>query len=271
MPKASSIFEGTFELDKRGFQSTENIGRPESLAAKRKSNPFEWKPLEKSPPIDTVNFSNFSVEQQPIGSSNEFFLFLQSFNNLKYRNKSTCQFEEIDKLDNGTKLYINSTTNNCFCQTIYYMLNTISTDTSLLFNQISPMLLGKIIYAPDSQSYQKLIKRANSTFENLEILLKYFGSSADIGRFILNSLNLDTQDLNQLNENFNFFIKGLQFNITLNFENIYLQTRTIIEQLDFIRNLGYCVELNKFFGYADENEAVKIGRYADFLTRTKFF
>lgn len=262
MPKASTLFESSFEIDRKGFQSTENIGRPESLAAKRKSNPFEWKTSEKNPTNinrnDTKN-SNFSGEQPSIDSYKELFAILHSFNNLKFRNKSSCQFESIETLETGTKLYINSTTKNCFCQTIYYIINTISTDAKLLFNQISPLLLGKIVYSPSSQDYQKLIKRANSTFENMETLLKYIGSIADIGRFLLKSYNLELEDSIQLYENINLFAKGLNTNTTVDFEKVYLQTKIIIEQIDFIRNLGLCVELNKFVGYDTEDEAVRIG------------
>jgi hypothetical protein len=263
MPKASSIFSGKFELDKGGFKSTENIGRFEPIAAKKKSNPFEWKNSEKNPTnnmMDYLNNSNSTVNQEKmIGLSNDLFLILNDFNNLKHRNKSSCQFEGVEQFDNITKLYINSTTNNCFCQTIYYIFNTISTDTSLLFKQLSPMLLGKILYSPKSPAYNRLIKRANATFENMDIILKYFGSLADIGRFTLNSLEDIMQGSNYLSENTKSFLEGLESNRTIDIDKALLQIKVIIEQLDFFRNLGFCIELNKFIGLDNETEAVKMG------------
>ena len=262
MPKASTIFSGKFELDRKGFQSTENIGRPEGLGDKKKSNPFEWKSFEKDPLSSNKNITNesenipFTKNQTRTILNRESLLFLRSFNSLKHRNHSSCHFEDAKQLDN---LYINSSTSNCFCQTIYHILNTISPDTRLLFSQISPMLLGKIVFAPNTPAYRNLIKRANSTFENMETILKYFGSLADLGKYILKLINLDKHALDLLKENVITLAEELKLNRTINFEDILLQTEATIEQLDFVRNLGYCVELDKFVGFENEEEATKIG------------
>jgi hypothetical protein len=114
------------------------------------------------------------------------------------------------------------------------------------------MLLGRILYSPKIPAYNRLIKRANATLENMDILLKYFGSLADIGRYTLNSLEQIMQGSNYLSENIKAFLEGLEFNRTIDIDKALLQIKVSLEQLDFLRNLGFCIELNKFVGLDNE-------------------
>ena len=130
----------------------------------------------------------------------------------------------------------------------------------MLFKQIRPVLLGKILYAPNTKAYANLIKKANSTFENAETLLRYIGTIADTGSFVIKSLELNEIYIQALKE---------QLQITQSTDTIILQIKLIIEQLYFIRNLGYCVELDKFVGYPSESEAIRIG--GELLVNSNFW
>ena len=144
---------------------------------------------------------------------------------------------------------------------MYYIFLTTSRTTNLIFGQIKPIILGKILYGPDTPAYRRLIKKANSTFENAETLLKYIGALADTLNFAITSLNLDQQqNVESLNERVKILIDQFgTFNQSIDVEQILLQTRLFIQQLYFARNLGYCVELDKFVGFPSENEVVNTG------------
>jgi hypothetical protein len=197
-------------------------------------------------------FATTTAPKDPI-ESNNLLLFLTSFNDLVNLNKSDCGYDDANNLDPGLGLYMNSTTNNCFCQEIYFIMQTISRTTNILYNQLSPLLFGKILYAPNTPAYKKLIKRSNATFENAETLLKYIGGIADTLSYVLKTLNLDQdQGVEILKQNINFLTQQLNLNRSINIDEILLQTRLTVQKLYFIRNLGYCIELDRFVGYETE-------------------
>jgi hypothetical protein len=196
-----------------------------------------------------------------IDESKDLLNTLRFVNSLAYLDQSLCGKKNLSELNEAEKLYANSTTNNCLCQTIYRVFLTRSRTTRLIFNQVKPLFLGKILYAPDTPAYRRLIKKANSTFENADTLLKYIGALADTINFVIISLNLDQeQNVELLNERITILIEQFGFNqSTIDIEQILLQTQIIVEQLYLIRNLGYCVELDKFVGYPSESELVNVG------------
>uniref|UniRef100_A0AAQ4NYN6 ATP-binding cassette, sub-family A (ABC1), member 4a n=1 Tax=Gasterosteus aculeatus aculeatus TaxID=481459 RepID=A0AAQ4NYN6_GASAC len=63
--------------------------------------------------------------------------------------------------------YDNSTTP--FCND---MMNDLESNpvTKIVWNSVKPMLMGRILYAPDSQAVRQIIRNANTTFEELERL-----------------------------------------------------------------------------------------------------
>uniref|UniRef100_A0A673CGE8 ATP-binding cassette, sub-family A (ABC1), member 4a n=1 Tax=Sphaeramia orbicularis TaxID=375764 RepID=A0A673CGE8_9TELE len=67
----------------------------------------------------------------------------------------------------GDYAYDNSTTP--FCNDMMRDLESNPT-TRIVWNYVKPMLMGQILYAPDSPATRKIIKNANTTFEELERL-----------------------------------------------------------------------------------------------------
>ncbi len=213
-------------------------------------------------PIDVKQETEKDTSQNDaIAESKDLLDTLRLVNSLAYLDQSLCGKKNRSVLNEAEKLYENSTTNNCLCQTIYRVFVTRSSTTRLIFNQIKPLFLGKILYAPDTPAYRRLIKKANSTFENADTLLKYIGALADTINFVIISLNLDQeQNVELLNERIPILLEQFGFNQSnINIEQIVLQVQIIVEQLYLIRNLGYCVELDKFVGYSSESDLVNIG------------
>uniref|UniRef100_A0A8C6TAP4 P-type phospholipid transporter n=1 Tax=Neogobius melanostomus TaxID=47308 RepID=A0A8C6TAP4_9GOBI len=67
----------------------------------------------------------------------------------------------------GEYSYDNSTTP--FCNDMMRELES-NPATRIVWNSVKPMLMGQILYAPDSPAARKIIKNANTTFEELERL-----------------------------------------------------------------------------------------------------
>ncbi|XP_075878067.1 retinal-specific phospholipid-transporting ATPase ABCA4-like [Nelusetta ayraudi] len=72
---------------------------------------------------------------------------------------------------NGSKshnyVYDDSTTP--FCNALMQTLES-NPVTKIVWNSVKPLLMGKILYAPDSPAVRKILKSANTTFEELERL-----------------------------------------------------------------------------------------------------
>nr|XP_054607334.1 retinal-specific phospholipid-transporting ATPase ABCA4 [Nothobranchius furzeri] len=67
----------------------------------------------------------------------------------------------------GIYMYDNSTTP--FCNDLMKEMESNSA-TRIVWNSVKPMLMGRILYAPDSLAAQQIIRNANVTFEELERL-----------------------------------------------------------------------------------------------------
>ncbi|XP_041823569.1 retinal-specific phospholipid-transporting ATPase ABCA4-like [Melanotaenia boesemani] len=67
----------------------------------------------------------------------------------------------------GDYSYDNSTTP--FCNDLMKELES-NPATRIVWNSVKPMLMGRILYAPDSPAVRKIIRNANTTFEELERL-----------------------------------------------------------------------------------------------------
>jgi ATP-binding cassette subfamily A (ABC1) protein 1 len=158
----------------------------------------------------------------------------------------------------SSTIYQNSTTRSCFCQTGYKLIRSISRVTRIAFDQIRSMLLGKILYTPNTPAYVELVKKINTTFSNVDNMGQLIGNIAYLLENVLNDLNTDSidnlfQQINQLIASF------LNLNFSFEIKSLINQTKLIVEILKFIRNSIECVELNKFMSYSNEYEAVEAG------------
>lgn len=188
-------------------------------------------------------------------------LLLESFNNLNSFNDTTCPAKRIvTDLDPATQILINSTSKTCFCKTMYVIIATLSEDTQVLFRQLKPMLLGKLVYAPNTPAYQKLIERANTTFANIDKLGQLIKQTADVLTQMM-AQNSGNEESFKMYSELEAML-GALLNVTtpvLDFEKLKTETKLLTQVLYFTANLLECFELNKFVGYPDESSAVAAG------------
>ncbi|NWU92033.1 ABCA4 protein, partial [Upupa epops] len=84
-----------------------------------------------------------------------------------YEDNNYKAFLGIDSTKKSSYLYDNTTTP--FCNALIQTLES-NPLTKIAWSAVKPLLMGKILFAPDSPSVRQIIKHANSTFEELERL-----------------------------------------------------------------------------------------------------
>ncbi|XP_019714866.1 retinal-specific ATP-binding cassette transporter-like, partial [Hippocampus comes] len=65
--------------------------------------------------------------------------------------------------------YVYDYTTTAFCNNLMQTLES-NPVTKMAWNSVKPLLMGKILYTPDSPAVRKILKSANTTFEELERL-----------------------------------------------------------------------------------------------------
>ncbi len=131
----------------------------------------------------------------------------------------------------------------CFCAVVKNIIDSSET-SKIVFTQLKPLLYGKIIYAPNKPIFKQVIKRMNSTFEvidefkkNLDNFETIRSNLTSIENFIKNTFsNITSIDFNSLNSNLDLL-------------------STIAK---FAKNFIGCISLDRFVGYSNEEEAVKV-------------
>uniref|UniRef100_A0AAY4D0I1 P-type phospholipid transporter n=1 Tax=Denticeps clupeoides TaxID=299321 RepID=A0AAY4D0I1_9TELE len=91
--------------------------------------------------------------------------------------------------------YVYDHTASPFCNDMMKELES-SPVTRMVWNSVKPLLMGKVLYAPDSPAARQIIKNANTTFEELERLRNLGGVWEELGPQI-----------------WNFFQDGVQMNM----------------------------------------------------------
>uniref|UniRef100_A0AAY4D132 P-type phospholipid transporter n=1 Tax=Denticeps clupeoides TaxID=299321 RepID=A0AAY4D132_9TELE len=81
--------------------------------------------------------------------------------------------------------YVYDHTASPFCNDMMKELES-SPVTRMVWNSVKPLLMGKVLYAPDSPAARQIIKNANTTFEELERLRNLGGVWEELGPQIWN-------------------------------------------------------------------------------------
>uniref|UniRef100_A0A8C4WZM9 ATP-binding cassette, sub-family A (ABC1), member 12 n=1 Tax=Eptatretus burgeri TaxID=7764 RepID=A0A8C4WZM9_EPTBU len=149
-----------------------------------------------------------------------------------------------------------------FCERFY---NDIRSEGEFLWKFVEPMLLGKVMYTPDTPDVRFLLKKANSTFLRFDDLKRY----SELWLSSKKSMDDAQENLHVLkNALENSFVQGLiksQLNIDpkmllshleqfrmLN-ENELAGTLNAITALSvFMVNVTDCILLDRFWGVSDE-------------------
>ncbi|XP_059504051.1 retinal-specific phospholipid-transporting ATPase ABCA4 isoform X3 [Stegostoma tigrinum] len=165
-----------------------------------------------------------------------------------------------------------------FCNALNQNMESNPT-TKIVWNVMKPLLMGKILFAPDSPATQQLIKNANVTFEELH-KLKRIGKIWDevkpqLWNFFQNSVQMNIIRDSIKNPTVSFFINRQLEDIDLTANDIvnFLHNRQSIEQAEDIPNFSWqnifnvtdqllsifnnymeCLNLDKFEGLPDEGQ-----------------
>ncbi|XP_035384179.1 retinal-specific phospholipid-transporting ATPase ABCA4 [Electrophorus electricus] len=164
-----------------------------------------------------------------------------------------------------------------FCNTLMQNLDS-NPVTKIMWNSVKPLIMGKILYSPDAPVVHKILKSANSTFEELERLRNMAKAWEEVGPQLWQFFQ-DSVQMNMIRDTLrnpavmHFLDKRLedtQFTTKhiLNFlhsgcEDRYedmpnFDWRNIFNLTDqglrmFVK-YSECVNLDKFVGYTDEEQ-----------------
>nr|XP_055058409.1 retinal-specific phospholipid-transporting ATPase ABCA4 isoform X1 [Misgurnus anguillicaudatus]XP_055058410.1 retinal-specific phospholipid-transporting ATPase ABCA4 isoform X1 [Misgurnus anguillicaudatus]XP_055058411.1 retinal-specific phospholipid-transporting ATPase ABCA4 isoform X1 [Misgurnus anguillicaudatus]XP_055058412.1 retinal-specific phospholipid-transporting ATPase ABCA4 isoform X1 [Misgurnus anguillicaudatus] len=177
----------------------------------------------------------------------------------------------------GHNTYVYDNTATPFCNALMQNLES-NPVTKIVWNSVKPLLMGKILYTPDSPAVRKILKSANTTFEELERLLKMGKAWEEVGpqlwEFFQNSVQMNMiRDSLRNPTVMDFLDRRLEdTEITtkdiLNFlqngpeEHRYINTynfdwrnvfRLIDETIRMFNQYSECISLDKFVGHMDEN------------------
>ncbi len=184
-----------------------------------------------------MNPSILTNEKQ--ATTSLLFSGIKSLNSLGALNRTECPAKPV-----------NHTQYTCLCTTIFNSLSTLPSGLQAVWKQIKPVILGKILYTPNTKPYNELIKHINRTFESIEQLSRILEQVIDIVRkaneyepLVYRILPFLPKQYQNATE-----IKALADNLE-SFKDI----------LQLVKNLIDCVETNRFEGHRTEKDAVKSG------------
>ncbi|XP_051789234.1 retinal-specific phospholipid-transporting ATPase ABCA4 isoform X1 [Erpetoichthys calabaricus] len=189
--------------------------------------------------------------------------------------------------------YIYDDTASPFCNALMQNLES-NPITKIAWNTMKPLLMGKVLYAPESPAVRTILKKANTTFEELERLRNmgraweevgpqlwaFFQSSVQMNMIrdtIRNPTVADFIDRHLKDTNFsskdviNFLHNGPSSSRPANMPNF--DWRNIFNLTDrairWFNQYGECLNLNKFEGLPDEGQLIHQALYL--LEENKFW
>ncbi|XP_052522361.1 retinal-specific phospholipid-transporting ATPase ABCA4 isoform X3 [Tympanuchus pallidicinctus] len=193
-----------------------------------------------------------------------------------YEDNNYKAFLGIDSTKKSIYLYDNTTTP--FCNELIQNLES-NPLTKIAWSAVKPLLMGKILFAPNSPPVQQIIKNANSTFEELERLRLLIKAWEEVGPqlwyFFQNSLQMnmirDSLKHSTVRDFLNSQLgaEGLTAEYIINFLHngppgsrekgmVDFDWRNIFSAADqalrLISQYLECLTLDKFEGYHDETQ-----------------
>ncbi|XP_013862947.1 retinal-specific ATP-binding cassette transporter [Austrofundulus limnaeus] len=183
---------------------------------------------------------------------------------------------------NGSKShnYVYDDTVTPFCNSLMQALES-NPVTKIVWNSVKPLLMGKILYTPDSPAARKILKSANTTFEEVERLQNMAKAWEEVGpqlwAFFHRSVQMNMIRDTLRNPTVMHFMDNsladtdLTTNHILNFlhngpddqreagmpnfdwRNIFNVTDQTVRMLN---QYGECVSLDKFVAYTDEAQMI---------------
>uniref|UniRef100_A0A673LMV2 P-type phospholipid transporter n=1 Tax=Sinocyclocheilus rhinocerous TaxID=307959 RepID=A0A673LMV2_9TELE len=177
----------------------------------------------------------------------------------------------------GHDSYTYDKTATPFCNALMQNLES-NPITKIMWNSVKPLVMGKILYTPDSPAVRKILKSANTTFEELERLQKMGKVWEEVGpqlwEFFQNSVQMnmirdtlgnptvmDFLDRRLKETQFstkdilNFLHNGPEQDRYMNMTNFDWRNvfRLADDAIRMFNQYSECISLDKFVGHMDEN------------------
>ncbi|XP_062988617.1 retinal-specific phospholipid-transporting ATPase ABCA4 [Elgaria multicarinata webbii] len=209
-----------------------------------------------------------------------------------YEDNNYKAFLGVDSTKKESVYFYDNTTTP-FCNTL---IQTVESNplTKIAWRSVKPLLMGKILFAPDLPAVQKIIKNANSTFEELERLQLLAKAWKEVGPQVWNffqdsvQMNMIRDTLQNptvkgfLNEQLhsedltaediiNFLYNGpperrKEGVVNFDWRNVFSVTNQV---LHMVHQYLECLTLDKFEGHADEFRVTRRALYL--LEENKFW
>ncbi|RXM35459.1 Retinal-specific ATP-binding cassette transporter [Acipenser ruthenus] len=189
--------------------------------------------------------------------------------------------------------YVYDKTTNPFCNSLIQNLES-NPITKIAWNSMKPLLMGKILYAPDSPAVRQILKNANTTFEELERLRNMGLAWEEVGPQVWNFFESSVQ-MNMIRDTIknptvsgfidrhledtefsskdilNFLYNGPPSSrpedmLDFDWRNIFNVTDQVIR---LFNQYGECLNLDKFVGHSDEVQLTHQALYL--LQENKFW
>uniref|UniRef100_A0A672SI31 P-type phospholipid transporter n=1 Tax=Sinocyclocheilus grahami TaxID=75366 RepID=A0A672SI31_SINGR len=193
-----------------------------------------------------------------------------------YEDNNYKAFLGIDN-SRGHNSYTYDKTATPFCNALMQNLES-NPITKIMWNSVKPLVMGKILYTPDSPAVRKILKSANTTFEELERLQKMGKVWEEVGpqlwEFFQNSVQMnmirdtlgnptvmDFLDRRLKETQFstkdilNFLHNGPEQDRYMNMTNFDWRNvfRLADDAIRMFNQYSECINLDKFVGHMDEN------------------
>uniref|UniRef100_A0A8C7R909 ATP-binding cassette, sub-family A (ABC1), member 12 n=1 Tax=Oncorhynchus mykiss TaxID=8022 RepID=A0A8C7R909_ONCMY len=191
---------------------------------------------------------------------------------------STQQEHRMEELVNKFKIPRNATP---FCMNFYLdMVNT--TGGAIAWAFLKPMLLGQVLYSPDTPLTRAIIEKSNATLQQFANLKMYSQDWLQSSSYIMDSAKILNQTLPMLQNSLgNSFVQNfieMQTDIDVskmkdtlkNFSTLLEKNKDIVTQIttlsNLMMNLSSCINFDRFHGI---NSTEDLNTVAEHLTQTR--
>uniref|UniRef100_A0A8C7M9S7 ATP-binding cassette, sub-family A (ABC1), member 12 n=1 Tax=Oncorhynchus kisutch TaxID=8019 RepID=A0A8C7M9S7_ONCKI len=191
---------------------------------------------------------------------------------------STQQEHRMEELVNKFKIPRNATP---FCMNFYLdMVNT--TGGAIAWAFLKPMLLGQVLYSPDTPLTRAIIEKSNATLQQFANLKMYSQDWLQSSSYIMDSAKILNQTLPMLQNSLgNSFVQNfieMQTDIDVskmkdtlkNFSTLLEKNKDIVTQIttlsNLMMNLSSCINFDRFHGI---NSTDDLNTVAEHLTQTR--
>ncbi|XP_068455300.1 retinal-specific phospholipid-transporting ATPase ABCA4-like isoform X1 [Clinocottus analis] len=193
-----------------------------------------------------------------------------------YEDNNYKVFLGVNATKNHNYVYDDTATPSCNA-----LMQTLESNpvTKIVWNSVKPLLMGKILYTPDSPAVHKILKSANTTFEELERLQNmakawnelgpqlwtFFNSSVQMNMIrdtlrnptVMHFMDNSLEDSNFTTKHIlNFLYNGLEQYREVDMPNFdWRNVFNIFDQIiGMFNKYGECIHLDKFVAYTDESQ-----------------